>query len=285
MIAALLAASALISLPDDVRAMGWTPDGAHFAVLAAADAPQVHVEIVYVFDTAAGLVGRYRGKREGEGRLPKAVERAWRLAARSGGSAWLERKDLASVLVGNLPGAEEEQKVDDAMGIRLEAAKAKGKGCRSVRLLGTLGTVSRMLAEDPCAGSRSAEQRNDGTVIGSPDGKTYAVLWTSTRGTEAASRRQTRLVIFSRGDLAAVDLLDAGGGPARVGAVQKALSIAGLPIAHKGRAVSRRAKSAVFFNRGFEAEAELAAKVVGVAPQPTDFKSPYAVTIALGKGR
>jgi hypothetical protein len=85
---------------------------------------------------------------------------------------------------------------------------------------------------------------------------------------------------------AAVDLLDAGADAQRLDQLAAVLEKAGFAVRHRGKAKTPRTKTDVYFAAGFEADAGEIAALAGLpagAAQPLDWKSPYTITVAVGK--
>jgi len=166
----------------------------------------------------------------------------------------------------------------------------RGRGCRVVSLVATLGTTSGVAREDHCAPDELANRQvlANLQVVWAPDGTRAALAWHVSRlspgGGGIPSVARSHLLVLTRRSLAGIDLLDAGAGKA-LEAIGQKLAGAGFRIQHRGKAGKRRTATEVYFAPGFEKEAREAAALAGAMPdavKPLDWKTPYAITVAAG---
>lgn len=164
-----------------------------------------------------------------------------------------------------------------------------GKNCPAARLVVTLGKITGALADDHCEPGEKAGKDVESYVrtSWSPDGTRLAVAWEVVRAAprNPAGVRHAHVTVASRRVLASVDLLDAGAG-AKADVLALRLSHAGFRVAHRGKALTARPSTAVFFAPGFEPEAREVAAVIGAksdAVQPLSWDSPYSITVAAAR--
>ena len=78
-----------------------------------------------------------------------------------------------------------------------------------------------------------------------------------------------------------IDLLDAGAGAAGVRVLEVRLS--GIPVGHRGKAVSPRKTSAAYLSKTCSGFDRMIEARTGVEPEPLTWKSPYGITVAAGQ--
>jgi hypothetical protein len=160
---------------------------------------------------------------------------------------------------------------------RIEHSGAKA--CPTERFLVSLAGREGLAFEDAC--HKDDAQVAPVSVLSyawNKDGSALAVAITAQRGEQG----HAYLGVLTAKNLAAVDLLVAGG---TAEAAADKLAAAGFRVAHQAAAVKKRSDTAVYFAPGFKDEAEAVAQALGApaaAVQPLSWKTPYAVTVALG---
>ena len=163
----------------------------------------------------------------------------------------------------------------------------ESRGC-GLRLSSAAGGARIALLEHACERGESAKLTLATSVEEalSPDRRSLALVWHVLRFRNVAGsdvkfeRLHPALVPLRRA--AAIELLDAGAGPA-LAAARSALEKAGFVVAAQGPAQKPRGASAIFAARGAETVAADAAAALGLAAavEPLDWRARGAVVIAL----
>jgi hypothetical protein len=148
-------------------------------------------------------------------------------------------------------------------------------------------TVSGELLRDklpPHPGATVAQhacQESTVAVAFRADGARAAVAWNIAGDVDPD---RAHLAYLSPQDLAAIEVLDAGAGAARVAAFSGVAGKAGFRVALTAKARAKRPANAVYARKGFEAEAAQIAKLAGVGSiAPLDWDCGCAIAVALAK--
>jgi hypothetical protein len=165
---------------------------------------------------------------------------------------------------------------------------AEAKGC-NLTLLAAPGAMRLPLMEHRCAPRENDDNLTltmDATGELSPDHKSLVLLWHVRRfrnvagGGESFDRWYPAIIPLRQ--LLAVELLDAGAGPA-LAATRKAIAQAGFAVAAEGKAQKPRPESAIFAAPGTEPVALDLAQSLGLpksAVQPLTWKARGALVLA-----
>lgn len=172
-----------------------------------------------------------------------------------------------------------------------------GSGCNSAALMAKYAATEAKLFDDPCHKDMEEEKQFNYEVWGtttirwswSPDSTRVVVVWNVNRFCGRMGypeRTHSYITVLTKRSLAAIDLLDAGAGPATDGIAAK-LGDGGFRLMHRGKAQTARQTTEIFFAPGFENDARDVARLVGAvsdAVKPLTWKTPYSITIAAGSG-
>jgi hypothetical protein len=288
MLAILIAAGAQIALQapfSHARVQGFSKDGRSAIFEASIDgAPDEEgtlrwsesVMVAIGADGRAEHVARYNESRADDvtdEAVPAEAKALWAGAEEE--AAGQRLSGLVPEIVArrvSLEGAPIEMNGPAVARGRAEAAGA----CRSARLIVSMGPLEAIAFEDPCGDAKAPISSL--SWAWNPSGTALALAWGVARGHSA----HAHLGVLTAENLAALDLLDAGG--AAAAALDK-LALAGFRVAHRAAAVKKRDETAVFYAAGFQPQAQAVANALGApsaAVQPVSWKTPYAVTVALG---
>lgn len=292
MLALLLGAGAAIALQapfSHAKVKGFSKDGKAAIFDASIDAPSAgneqipwgeHVWVAIGDDGRPQHVARYVESRadgisEDDVKLTPEAQKLWDDAEPEE-----QGKPLADAVKGliapYLAGATGELKGPAAS--RARAEQSGPKSCPTERLFVSMGGAEALAFEDSCPKDAKGQLGMSLTYAWNASATSLALAWVVARGDNG----HAHLGVLTARNLGALDVLVAGG------AAQPALDAlaeAGFRVAHQGAAVKKRSGTAVYFATGFEAEAAQVAQVLGApasAVQPLSWKTPYAVTVALG---
>ncbi|MGZ6142124.1 MAG: LytR C-terminal domain-containing protein [Myxococcales bacterium] len=291
MIGALLLAAATLALRapfSHARVEGFSKDGKTAVFEASIDAPAEagREQIPWGEDVWVGIgddgrplhVARYVESRaddvaEDEVELTPEAQRLWK-EAEPVESGHRLRDLVLGVSSPFLAGAQGTL----TAGAKARVERSGPKACPAVRLFVSMAGREAIAFEDPCVEGETGEVGMGLSHAANATGTALALAWTVMRGDVG----HARIGVVTAANLAALDLLAAGGDPE---AAADKLAAAGFRVAHRAAAVKKRGDTAVYFAPGFEDEAKGVAQALGApasAVQPLSWKTPYAVTVALG---
>lgn len=295
-----VASASLLQDWSKVSLLGWTSDGSAVAWEAAVhslEKPDGVLPCERVFMVVADPNGHalcvYRCRShvamDEVTWIDPAADSLWEASlSEQEAQAWIDSSRLVPVASSR----KLSHLLEDAGGHERLLAKLKleGKPCPSATLAVVLGAAGASVARDDCPSDEFPTSGLASTLqVGwSPDGLHAALAWNTSRsgpGSDEVVRGHFAAV--SRRALSRVEVL-AGGTEGMADSVAARIEQAGFTVARRGKAAAPSAVTGVSYTRGFLAEAQEIAEIVGIGAKsvrPVRGKCPYALRVIVAGPR